>query len=96
MVFVAIITGIAALLNYAWQANFELSSALQIVSIAVQAILTAVTIFAAVRYRGRRQRMGYEGYKVFTFPFAIIFISLLGNAAILFGFIMDLAGVMQI
>ena len=96
MVLIAILTGILALLNYAWQANFELSSSLQIVSIALQVVLMVITVIAAVRYRGRRRRMGFEGYRVFTFPFAIIFLSILGNAAILFGFIMDLAGVMQI
>ncbi len=96
MVFMAILTGIAALLNYAWQANSELTSVLQIVSIAAQGILLALTIIAAVRYRGKRRRMGYEGYKVFTFTFAIIFLSLLGNAAILFGFILNITGVMQL
>ena len=95
MIFVAILTGIGGLLNYAWRASGHLTSTLEIVHMSAQVILMALTVFAAVRYRGRRQKMGHEGYKVFTLPFAVIYLSILGNAAILVAFILHLTGVIQ-
>jgi hypothetical protein len=92
----AILTGVASFFNYYWQANFELSPAMQIVSIAGQAALLAATLAAAVLYRGRRLRNGYEGYKVFTLPFAVIVLSILGNIAVLAVLILNALGVLQI
>jgi hypothetical protein len=96
MLTLAILTGVASFFNYYWQANFELSPTMQIVSIAGQAILLAATLAAAVRYRGRRLRNGYEGYKVFTLPFALIVLSILGNAAVLAVLVLNTLGVLQV
>jgi hypothetical protein len=85
MIALAILTGILSILNYAWWLSAELSPTLQIISIAAQAVLAVITIFAAVRYRGKRVRKSYDGagYKIFTIPFAVIFLSILGSIAIL-------------
>jgi hypothetical protein len=85
MFVVALLTGAASFFNYFWWANYEVPGALRIVSIAVQAALMAITIMAAIRYRGKRIRKSCDGagYKIFTFPFAIMVLSIIGNAAVL-------------
>jgi hypothetical protein len=95
MVALAVLTGAASLLNYFWWANYELPGVLQIVSIAVQAALMILTVVAAVRYRGNRLRASYNkaGYKIFTVPFAVIFVFILGNLAVLTVLILRAVGI---
>jgi hypothetical protein len=85
MVVIAVFAGIAALFNYFLWANYELPAVLRVISIAAQAMLVVITVAAAIRYRGKRHRLSYDraGYKIFTLPFALIFVSILGNIAVL-------------
>jgi hypothetical protein len=94
---VALLTGVASLLNYFWWANSELSAEFKIISIAEQAVLTLLTVIAAVRYRGKWLRRSYDGagYKIFTLPFALVFMSILGNIAVLAVLSLRMAGVIQ-
>jgi hypothetical protein len=96
-VLVAALTGIAAFFNYYWWANYELPVALRVISIASQAVLTVITVIAAIRYRGKRLRKSYDGagYKIFTVPFAIIFLLILGNIAVLAVLALFATGVVQ-
>jgi hypothetical protein len=96
VLFLAIVTGVASLFNYYWRANFEPNAAMQILSVAGQAALLLLTLAAAVGYRGRRARMGFEGYKIFTLPFGLIVLSLLGNAAVLAVLVLNAMGVLRI
>jgi hypothetical protein len=94
---IALLTGAASFLNYFWWANYELSAEFKVISIAAQAALTLLTVIAAVRYRGKRMRKSYDGagYRIFTVPFALVFISVLGNAAVLVVLSLRMAGVIQ-
>jgi hypothetical protein len=96
-VVIALLTGAASLLNYFWWANNELSAELRIVSIAAQAVLTLLTVIAAVRYRGKRLRKSYDGagYKIFTVTFAVVIMSVLGNIAVLAVLSLRMAGVIK-
>jgi hypothetical protein len=96
VLFLAIATGVASLFNYYWRANFEPNAAMQMLSVAGQAALMALTLFAAVKYRGGRMRRGFEGYKIFTLPFGLIVLSLLGNAAVLAVLVLNALGVLPI
>jgi hypothetical protein len=97
VLFIAVLTGVCSLINYFLWSSYELPDVLKIVSIAVQIILTAVTVIAAVQYRGRRLRMSFDtaGYKIFTFPFALIFLSIVGNTAVLTVLFLRMTGVIQ-
>ncbi len=85
MVLLAIATGALGLLNYVWQANALLPQYLQAISVVEQLILTIVTVAAMVGYKGKRDRPSYDGgfYKVWTFRYAIIILSFIGNMALL-------------
>ena len=85
MLFLAVLTGALSLANYALWVNFPLELPLKIAAIAAQVVFTALTVFAAVSYRGKRMRnsYGFAGYKIWTIPFAVILVSLLGNICIL-------------
>jgi hypothetical protein len=94
---IALLTGAASHLNYFWWANYELSAEFRIISIAAQAVLTLLTVIAAVRYRGKRLRRSYDGagYKIFTMPFAVVFLSVLGNIAVLVVLLLRMMGAAQ-
>jgi hypothetical protein len=85
MVILAVVTGALSFFNYFWQANYSLPVLPQTASVIAQAVLMILTLAAAVGYRGRRSRPSYDGghYRVWTFRFAVIMISMLGNAAVL-------------
>jgi hypothetical protein len=97
MIFIAIATGVLSFLNYVWQANYPLSGLLQIISLIAQAALTAVTFAAMLRYRGKRSRASYDGghYRVFTLRFGLIFLSMLGNIAVLVVLILHTSGIIS-
>jgi hypothetical protein len=97
MLVLALLTGAASLFNYFCWSNYELPAELRIVSITVQFALTVITVMSAIRYRGKRLRASYNkaGYKIFTFPFAIIFGSVLANLAILAILVLRMTGIMQ-
>ncbi len=97
MLVLAIVTGILAGLNYYWQSDESLALPLQIVGLAAQLVLTALTIIAASRFRGRRSRPSYGGghYRIWTFSFGLIVLSLLGNVCILVAFALHLSGVID-
>ncbi|MDR1693361.1 MAG: hypothetical protein LBR72_08390 [Oscillospiraceae bacterium] len=95
MLFLAIFTGIATLLNYFWWANYPPSGGMQLVSIVGQVLLTILTVAAMVRFRGRRTRKNYEMVRVFTLPFGLMFLSLLGNLAVLVILVLLKLGVLQ-
>lgn len=95
MVVLAVLTGALTLANFMWWAKFDLSAPLQIVGIAAQAVLLGLTVFAAIRYRGRRSRPSYDraGYRIWTVSFAAIMVSLLGNLCVLVVLALRMAGV---
>ncbi len=97
MVGLAIVTGVLTLLNYYWQSAYDLSVPLQVVSVVAQAVLLTGTILAAVAYQGRRSRPSYGGgwYRIWTFRFAIIVLSLLGNVCVLVVLVLHLAGLVD-
>jgi hypothetical protein len=94
---IALLTGAASFFNYFWQANYELSAELRIISIAAQIVLMFLTALVLFRYRGKRLRKSYDGagYKIFTVPYAIIFVSALGNLAVLIVLALRVTGVIQ-
>jgi hypothetical protein len=94
---IVLLTGAASLLNYFWWANYELSVEFKIISIAAQTALLLLTVIAAVRYRGKWLRKSYDGagYKIFTIPFAVVFLSVLGNIAVLVVLLLRMMGVVQ-
>lgn len=93
----AIVTGVLAFLNFYGWTNGAITGALQIVSIIVQAVLLAATVFAAARYQGVRRRKLYPmaPYKIFTLPFAVILVSALGNACVLVVLTLRLSGIIS-
>jgi hypothetical protein len=94
---IALLTGAASFLNYFGWTNYDLSAEFKIISIATQAVLTLLTVIAAVRYRGKRLRRSYDGagYKIFTIPFAVVFLSVLGNIAVLVVLLLRMMGAAQ-
>ncbi|WP_100066041.1 hypothetical protein [Miniphocaeibacter massiliensis] len=83
MVFLAILTGLLSLGNFYINANWNLSESAVFLTLIAQVVLTILTIFAAFGYKGRREVNGYKGYKIWTFRFAIIMVSVLGNICVL-------------
>lgn len=82
MVFLAILTGIGGLFNYYGVTSATYSI---IVAILLQVVLFLLTSLALVSYQGRRSRPSYDrgGYRIWTFSFALIILSFVGNLAIL-------------
>lgn len=82
MVLLAIFTGAASLLNY-----YTLTNSLYPLLLAgiIQLVLFILTTAAAIGFRGRKSRPSYNGvrYSIWTFSFALIVISLIGNFSIL-------------
>jgi hypothetical protein len=97
MLIIAILTGAASFANYLWWASIGLPDGLKIASLAAQAALTLITAVTAARYRGKRLRKSYDGagYKIFTLPFALVVLSLLGNLAVLTVLLLNLIGVIK-
>jgi hypothetical protein len=95
-VVVAILTGLGSVGNYWWVANGDVSSALRLVAVVVQAVLLVITIGAAIRYSGRRSMRSPESpfYRIWTGRFAVIMISLLANLAVLVVLVLHLTGVL--
>ncbi len=97
MIILAIITGALSALNYYWHAGYNLSIFQEMVGLIAQVFLAILTVLAAIAYRGQRDRPSYGGghYRIWTFRFCIIVISLLGNFSILIVFILHMAGVVS-
>jgi hypothetical protein len=97
MLIIALLIGVASLFNYWGWANYELSETLKVASIAGQFILALVTVFTAARYRGKRLRRSYDGagYKIFTISYGLIFLSALGNIAVLIVLVLRMIGMVQ-
>lgn len=84
MLLLAIITGIISFLHYTLWVNYSISMPLRILGLLFQFLLTFLTVTAALKYKGRLTRPSYDmaGYTIWTFPFALIMLSLLGNVCI--------------
>jgi hypothetical protein len=94
-VLLAVATGILSFINYFWQANYPLSEFLKIAGLTAQIVFVILTVAAMLTYRGKRSRLSYDGghYKVFTFRFAVIVLSLIGNVSVLAVFILRACGI---
>lgn len=89
MVFLSILTGLLGLFNYYSQANAMFPF---ILSLLGQIMIFLLALFARIAFKGRRKKNGYEGYNIWTFPYAITILSLFGNGAILVVFILHQLG----
>lgn len=91
MLFLALLTGVGALLNY-YAVTASIYSLLP--ATIIQFFLFVLTVIALIAYKGRRSRPSYDGgwYKIWTFSFALIVISFIGNFSILIVFILNLTG----
>ena len=94
MLFLSILCGSLGLLNFWGWTSGVFTGALQIISILVQAILFGLSVFAAIRYQGKRRKRVYiMDYKVFTIPFAITLVSAFGNLCLLVVLVLNATGV---
>lgn len=91
MVFLAILTGLGTVGNYLAVSRDIYGLTLALI---IQVVLAVLTLIAAVGYGGRRTRPSYSewGVRYFRIPFALIFLSIIGNAVMLFLLITDLNG----
>lgn len=82
---VAILTGAMSLANFYMWSKGRVTGGMQYVSVSLQLFLLILTIAAAISYGGRRRKKLYPmaPYKIFTLPFGIILVSLLGNLCVL-------------
>jgi hypothetical protein len=99
MLAIALLTGALSLANFfLWTRGTIAGGMLQTVSIFGQLILLALTVFAVVRFQGTRRKKLYPmaPYKVFTIPFAVILVSLLGNLCILIVLVLKTMGIISI
>lgn len=81
MFLLSIVTGTLTLVNYYAVGNGYISSD---AALKLQTMLSIITIFAVIFYKGKRFRKSFDGgqYSIFTFKFGVVFISLLGNISI--------------
>ncbi|MFD1319248.1 hypothetical protein [Loigolactobacillus zhaoyuanensis] len=91
MFLLAIITGTLTLMNYFFLTNQTYAP---LIGSLLQVILLALTLVAAVKYRGQRQRHDYagRGYQIFSLRFSIILLACLGNIAVLIVVLLNLFG----
>ena len=91
----AILTGAMSLLNYYLWSSGNLTDKMQFASLFIQLILLIVTSAAAILYNGRRRKKLYSmaPYKIFTLPFGIILISLIGNLCVFAVMLLNIPGV---
>lgn len=91
MSLIAIFTGLGTLFNYYSVSSDTYSLFFAII---LQAVLFLVTTITLISYRGRRSRPSYDraGYSIWTFSFAIIVLSFIGNLAVLAVLILNQLG----
>lgn len=94
MFLIAILTGILTIGGYFLVMNSTITLTMATV---IQLGLLLLTIMAIVLYRGPKKRRTYEGgwYKVWTFRYAILMFSLLGNLAVFVVYVLNLFGFMS-
>lgn len=82
MLLLGLLAGLGTFFNYfAVTANYYPL----LFAIVLQIILFLLATFSLIRYQGRRLRPSYDraGYSIWTFSFAIILLSFIGNLAVL-------------
>ncbi|MFC6170926.1 hypothetical protein [Loigolactobacillus jiayinensis] len=91
MSLLAIVTGFLTLANYYFLTGQTYSP---LIGSLLQTVLLIATIRAVFSYRGRKQRSDYQqrGYQIFTWRFAIIIFSFLGNIAVFVVILLNLFG----
>ncbi|MDR0922476.1 MAG: hypothetical protein LBM95_08845 [Lactobacillales bacterium] len=79
-----ILTLIASFVNYTAWASGYFSGSLELISLLIQGVLTFIMLLAGISYNGKRMRKSYDGgaYRIFTLPFSVILLSILGNGSV--------------
>ncbi|MDR2107866.1 MAG: hypothetical protein LBP28_00175 [Coriobacteriales bacterium] len=85
---IAVLTATASFVNYAWHLS---GSSIHVFSVTIQVVLVLLSAIAALLYRNKRIRPGYELglIRVFTYSFGAIVLALIANVSILVAILMQ-------